>query len=323
MDEASAQRVTIDTRVKAARAAGVMAHTLGQYERADRHLRSSLALALQLEDDAQVAAVYTMLGILRKDQGHFEEALAHFDQAIRFEPEHALKFPWQSKADTLLRLGRIDEAEALYEQALALNKRIHDEEGLAHCLRGLGEIAWRRGDADLAERHLRENEAICRKLNHQRALLWTREHYGNIETVRHHLRAAGEHYAQALERMSSMGDQRGLAEVLAECAHLAVATGRHDLAARWLAMARAGLSALGAKLTPYEEGVIRASENACAQHLDAQTLQRAAVEGVQCWRDADITQVVDDLRALASPAEPTERGRRRRQHIERGGLTDE
>lgn len=298
MDAASAQHAPLDIRAKAARAAGVMAHTLGQYERANRHLQASLALAYQLEDDAQVAAAYTMLGILLKDQGRFDEALAHFDQSIRFEPEDALKFPWQSKADTLLRLGQLDEAETLYQRAMALNKRIHDEEGLAHTLRGLGEIACQRGDADLAERYLRENETICRKLNHQRALLWTRRHFGNIARLRGQWRETSAQYAQALEQMSGMGDQRGVCEVLADSAHLAVATRHYDLAARWLSMARAGFNALGAKLTPHEEGLIGASLNACAEHLDAQALQQVANAGAQDWKDADITRVIDALQTM-------------------------
>lgn len=304
MDEAAAEvpaygtRTPLEIRAKAVRAAGVMAHTLSQYERADKHLQTSLALAYQIEDDAQVAAAYTMLGVLRKDQGRFDEALAYFDQSIPFQLEHALKFPWQSKADTLLRMGRFGEAEALYQQAMALNKRIHDEEGLAHTLRGLGEIAWRRGEADLAERFFRDNEAICRKLDHQRALLLTWQHYGNIARVRGQWREASAQYAHALERMRSMGDQRGLSEVLAECAHLAVATGRYDLAARWLGMARAGFGSLGAKLTPYEEDVLAASQNACAQHLDTQAMQRATSEGAQDWRNGDVSRVIEELRAM-------------------------
>jgi predicted ATPase/transcriptional regulator with XRE-family HTH domain len=297
LDEVSVRPAPLDIRAKAARAAGVMAHALSQFERAARHLLASLALAQQLEDDAQVAAAYTMLGILLKDQGRFDEALAHFDQSIRYGSQESLKFPWQSKADTLLRLGRFDEGEILYQQAMALNKRIHDDEGLAHTLRGLGVIAWQRGDADAAEAYFRENEIIAKRLNHQHALSWTRQHYGNVARLRGQWREASEQYAYALERMSSLGDQWAVCDALAECAHLAVATGHYDLAARWLSMARAGFDALGAKLTPYEEGVLEATLSACAQHLDAQAIQHAASEGQRDWYAGDVTRVIDVLQA--------------------------
>jgi predicted ATPase/transcriptional regulator with XRE-family HTH domain/Tfp pilus assembly protein PilF len=298
MDETSAPHASLDIRAKAARAAGVMAHALSQFERAARHLLASLALAQQLEDDAQVAAAYTMLGILLKDQGRFDEALEHFDQSIRYGSPESLKFPWQSKADTLLRLGRFDEGEILYQQAMALNKRIHDDEGLAHTLRGLGVIAWQRGDADAAEAHFRENEIIAKRLNHQHALSWTRQHYGNVARIRGQWREASEQYAYALERMSNLGDQWALCDALAECAHLAVATGHYDLAARWLSMARAGLSALGAKLTPYEDSVLEATLSACARHLDAQAMQRATNDGAQDWHNGDIARVIDALQTM-------------------------
>jgi tetratricopeptide (TPR) repeat protein len=209
-----------------------------------------------------------------------------------------LKFPWQSKANALLRLGRFDEAELLYQQAMALNRHIGDDEGLAHTLRGLGEIAWRRGDAVAAEKYVRDNEVLCRKLNNERGLSFTAQLLGDAARTRGDWGVATERYAEALARMERMGNRLGLCEVLAGCGHLAVATGHHDLAARWLGMARAGFDALGAKLTPYEEGVIAASLNACARHLDARTMQRATNDGVQDWHDADVMRVVDTLQRM-------------------------
>jgi predicted ATPase/DNA-binding XRE family transcriptional regulator len=298
MDETSSPHAPLDIRAKAARAAGVMAHVLGQYDRADRYFQTSLALASQLEDNEQIAATYVGLGVLRKDQGRFDDALSFFDQAIPLEPEHALKFPWQSKADMLRRLGRFDEAEALFQQALALNRRNGDDEGLAHTLRGLGEIAYRRGDTESAEKYIRENEVLCRKLNHERGLSWTAHHYGDIARVRGDWREAAERYADALTQMNQLGDRYGACEVLTDCAQLAVLTGHYDLAARWLGMARAGFDALGAKLTPYKESLIADTLNTYAQHLDGQTMQRATNDGAQDWRDGDITRVVDALQTM-------------------------
>ena len=286
---------TADTRAKAARAAGTMSHTLGQYERADQHFQHSLGLAYQIEDDIQVAACYQMLGTVRKDQGRFEEALSYFDQSIKLQSPETLKFPWQSKADTLLRLGRFDEAETLYQQAAALNKRIHDEEGLAHTYRGLGEIAWRRGDAAAAEAFFRQNEAICLRLNHAHALSWTHQHRGNIARVRGQWREAALQYAEALTQMSRLGNRHGICEVLLEGAHLAVQMGQYALAAQWLGMGQAGLDALGAKLTPYENGLIALSSNACAQQLDAQTMRHATQAGVHRWQAWEIDGVIAAL----------------------------
>jgi tetratricopeptide (TPR) repeat protein len=282
MDDPQA-RIPLDIRAQAERAAGVMLLMLSQFEQADQHYQAALQLAYQLEDDEQVAAVYGNLGILREQQGRFDEALAYFDESIPFQPEHALKFPWQSKADTLLRLGRFDEAATLYRQAMDLNKRIGDEEGLAHTLRGLAEVSWRCGDADTAENLLRENEAICQKLNHTRGFSWTAQQLGNVARLRGQWQLAAERYAEALAHMQDMGDKLGLCEVMAECAHLAVCKSDYALAARWLGIAQAGRRAIKAKLTPHEESLLAASLAACAQHLDDEALQQLLHQGVDDW----------------------------------------
>jgi predicted ATPase/DNA-binding XRE family transcriptional regulator len=294
-----AARAPLDLRAKATRAAGYMAHTLGQYDRAEKHFSVSLSLSYELEDDEQVAAAYVGLGNLRREQGRFDESLSYFDRAIPLEPEPALKFPWQNKADLLLRLGRLDDAAALYEQAMALNKRIGDEEGMAHTLRGLGEVAWRRGDTITAEHYFRENDVIARKLHHAIGLALTQKHFGNIACVRGHWAEAAEHYAEALTQMSQMGDRRGVCEVLAACVHLAVVTGRFELAAQWLSMAEVGFRPLNAKLTPHELSLMETYLAQCTTQLAPDVLAQALARGAQIWDEGDVEQVVaqviDDL----------------------------
>ncbi len=270
MDEA-ASTTPLDIRAKALRAAGTMAQMLCQYERTDQHFLAALALAYRLEDDEQVAATYCSLGILRKEQGQFDEALSYFDQSISFQSERGLKFPWQSMADTLLRMGRFDEAEKFYRQAMALNKVIGDEEGLAHTLRGLGESAWRQGDADTAERLLQDNAAICRRLNHARALSWTAQQLGNVARTRGHWQQAADYYANAMAEMERLGDQSGLCEVFAEYAQLAVLQQDYAEAVRWLDKAQVGWRAIGAKLTPYEQRQIDGILEQCKLHLTPST----------------------------------------------------
>jgi tetratricopeptide (TPR) repeat protein len=291
--DAATGATSLDVRAKAARAAGVFAHALSLYNRSDEHYHSALALAFQLEEDEQIAATYVDLGILRKDQGRFDEALSYFDQSVVYQSERSLKFPWQSKADTLLRF---DQAEGLYRQAMALNQRIGDEEGLAHTLRGLGEIAWRRGDAELAEGLLRQNEEICRRLNHTRGLSWTSQQLGNIARVRSDWRTAAQHYADALTQLERMGDRWGLCEVLAECGHLAVAMGRYALAARWLSIAEEGFRELDAKLTAYEHALISSSRDQCERQLGAEALHSTSLDAIANWHAEGVAPVVETLR---------------------------
>ena len=244
---------------------------------------AGLTLAYQLEDDDQVASTYCSLGMLRKDQGQFDDALSYFDQSIAVRSERISKFAWQSKADTLLRLGQFDEAKTLYQKALTHNQTIEDEEGIAHMLHGLAEVAWRNGDVLTAEQRLIENEVICQKLNHSRATSWTMQQLGNVARTRGDWRKAGAYYADAHAQMLRMGDTWGLCEALTEYAHLAVA--KHDCAraAQCLSIAQAGWHTIGAKLTQYEQSTITTSLNTCVKHIEPTMMAYLLQQGQDDW----------------------------------------
>ena len=257
----------LNIRVNAVRAAGVMAQMLSLFDRADQHYQDSLKLANRASDPILISAANHNLGTLRKDQGRFEEALVYFDESSQFQPPDMLKFHWQSKADTLQRLGRLDEAKALYEKAMALNQRISDEEGYAHTLRGLAEIACRMGDAGTAEYLLRENEVICRRLNHARGLSWTAQLFGSVAQLRSNWPAARDHYNDALAQMETMGDSWGQCNVSAALGHLSIAEGDYAQALLDLQKAQEGWHRLGAKLMAYEQAEIETGLEQCRLHL--------------------------------------------------------
>ena len=281
--ENAASDTPLDIHAKALRVAGVFAHSLSRFQLADQYYRMAVQIAYQVEDSELVAATYSNWGTLRKDQGKFEEALSYFDQSIALQPEDRLKFPWQSKADTLLRLGRFDEAKTLYEKAQHLNARIGDEEGLAHTLRGLADIAWRTGDPDTAESLVRENEVICRRLNHARALSWTAQLFGNIARVRGDWPVADTHYADAFAQMERMGDEWGMCDITAEQAHLAASQHDYFRAVRGIGMAQAGWNSLNATLTGYEQNLLDTTLNICTRHLTHKQLQQALQNGAEAW----------------------------------------
>ncbi len=252
-------RAAAAVRVDALRVAGLFADLLSLYKLARLYLEASLSLTTELGDKTRAASVHHNLGMLYSNQGQFAEALAEFDRAVPNRPDNTRRFPWESKADTLLRLGRDGEARALYEQTLALNRRIKDDEGIAHTLRGLAVIACRAGDVELAERFVRENESICARMEHKRGLSQSAQLYGDIARARADLPRARERYLEALEQFDKMGDSWGRCNVQAALGQVMAALGDAAQARQCFAAAQAGWQSLGAKLTPYEEDAIRAT----------------------------------------------------------------
>jgi hypothetical protein len=64
-------------------------------------------------------------------------------------------------------------------------------------------------------------------------------------------------------------------------------------------MAQAGFRALGAKLTPYEAGLIAASLDACAEALGPEALELAMASGGRLWDTNGAAAVIAALRAIA------------------------
>lgn len=255
-------------RAEASRAAGSFAQLMGRHAEADRLLGDALALAARAGDAHLRASTLHNIGMLREDEGRFDEALHEYDRSEIGRHESTLKFPWQSKADALLRLGRDDEAQALYEKALALNRRLRDDEGYAHVMRGLSKIACRAGDLVLAERLARENELICARLDHMRGLTLGAQLYGDIALGRGAFDIARAHYEEAMALMDSMGDRIGRCSVLAALGAVAVAAGEPARALALLREAQDGWRALNIRLTEHEAASVRAAMSRCAAAAD-------------------------------------------------------
>jgi len=67
-------------------------------------------------------------GALRLAQGRPVLALADFDHVLRYRPDHAMA--WENRGVVLERLGRVDEATASHERALALYRDLGFEPGV-------------------------------------------------------------------------------------------------------------------------------------------------------------------------------------------------
>ena len=130
---------------------------------------------------------------------------------------------------------------------------------------------------------MRENEVICRRLNHTRALSWTAQLFGNIARVRGDWLVADTHYADAFAQMERMGDEWGMCDLLMDQAYLAVAQHDYTVATRCIGQAQTGWRVLNATLTAYEQNLLDTALSACARHLTHTQLQQALQHGADEW----------------------------------------
>ena len=88
------------------------AHSITLAERAARH-------ALTIDDPGANAHAHALLSRIHSVRGEFEQALAEADRATALNPSDT--FIAEARAETLLMLGRTDEAIVLAERALPLD----------------------------------------------------------------------------------------------------------------------------------------------------------------------------------------------------------
>jgi len=130
-------------------------------------LRGIVRLAGQVNDEAAMSAARdsaiqhnvdgaegkSVLGLYHLARKEFDLAVNAFRAVLAVQPTDA--WTWVHLGQSLLMMGRIDEAEASYEQAL----RNSPNEVLAH--RDLAIVARRRGDIAQYEKHLAECERLA------------------------------------------------------------------------------------------------------------------------------------------------------------------
>ncbi|MBK6922541.1 MAG: tetratricopeptide repeat protein [Deltaproteobacteria bacterium] len=131
----------------------------------------SLVERLGEEGDLRGARMHNELGVMARDLGRLDDALAHHTRALailreRLGPEHPdVALSLNNLGTTLVDLGRLDDALASYEQARAIFVATFGEDhpDVANALSNEAEVYWRRGDleqaAALMARVLAVNEA--------------------------------------------------------------------------------------------------------------------------------------------------------------------
>jgi tetratricopeptide (TPR) repeat protein len=138
---------------------GLFAFWQGEHEHARERNEAALAAASAAGDDEALALAHLGMSRVAVDDGDHERARTHAEQAR----EHARDLgpamgqaPLHLHAQAVRQAGDYDEAAALFEQSLELNRRIGDEGMVGVELHNLGHVEIHRGNVDAAERYFAE-----------------------------------------------------------------------------------------------------------------------------------------------------------------------
>jgi tetratricopeptide (TPR) repeat protein len=138
---------------------GLFAFWQGKHEHARERNEAALAAANSSGDDEALALAYLGMSRVAVDDGDHERARTHAEQARKHARDLGPAMgqaPLHLHAQAVRQAGDYDEAAALFEQSLELNRRIGDEGMVAVELHNLGHVEIRRGNVDEAERYFAE-----------------------------------------------------------------------------------------------------------------------------------------------------------------------
>lgn len=266
----------------AARGTSYLAAGLNQYDDAMALLSHALQCAMQAEDDVMVARTYSGLGMVAKDAGDFDAALAFLEDGLRLwqrtDPAQ-LRFPQVLKASVLMRMGDVEVARALYAIVLDACERAQDTEGTATALRGLAEAAWRQGAPGEAASLLERAIALCDGIGNKRGNAWAYHQMGNALRASGDFAAARAWLARSLTETRAFGDQAACLEILVSMAELDADCGDAMSAARTLATVAASIRQTRVSLTAFEQAAIARCRQRCRAALSAADYARAEQEG--------------------------------------------
>jgi predicted ATPase/class 3 adenylate cyclase len=147
-------------RCKALWAVGQICSYSGRYEEAQRYLYEALAIAQHHGDRRMVAAIQNYLALAALGQGDRALAYVHSKEALELAKASGSRRDIAVASNALAQLqrldGRLDEAERLYDEVVALARELRDQEFGAIGTLGLAMVAIGRGDAGRARELLRE-----------------------------------------------------------------------------------------------------------------------------------------------------------------------
>ena len=137
-------------RLKALFGAGLLAHRLGDYQRAEALMQERLALARRLEDAEAVASSLIGIGLAAHGLGDHERAAAAYTEGA--ELARAGGYTWflavatGNLADLAAGAGRLRAGEGLASRkASDSSVELGDERKIVEILVGLGTVASREG----------------------------------------------------------------------------------------------------------------------------------------------------------------------------------
>jgi tetratricopeptide (TPR) repeat protein len=134
------------------------------YEAATSHLHEALRSFRQLDEGYGVAHVTTFMGMVALMRGDEGQAISMFEEGLavarRIGDRSSTYISLYNLAQAALSRSDYDEAALLFEEGVTLSEQMRDRANVAYCLEGLAVVANARGEAERSGRLIGAAEGL-------------------------------------------------------------------------------------------------------------------------------------------------------------------
>jgi len=160
--------VELLTRIRTLEVRSPVLHTLGEYDACLLNDETLLKLAQESQDQDRLAEAYFLHGALLHDLGNFPEAVEALDESAKIAKDVGNKGTEAKvigyKVLPLIRLGKINEAEQITNEAIRLAEAANDDLVLARNLTNIAVYYTNIGDTSQAVEMLQRQLEITTRL---------------------------------------------------------------------------------------------------------------------------------------------------------------
>ena len=168
LERALAATGAVDAIARAAAldAAGVLAETQGDFDRAEALHTEALALSRQAANQTGIARALGNLGVVAADRGDEAQAMTFLEESLALsralDDAQMVATALNDLGGLAYSRGDLDRAESLLQESLALRRTSGSESEIARSLNNLGAVALHRGDDIQACRLFEESLSLYR-----------------------------------------------------------------------------------------------------------------------------------------------------------------
>jgi tetratricopeptide (TPR) repeat protein len=171
------------------------------------------------------------LGIIRQEQGRYDEAVKMFKESLKIFKELGDK---KGIADNIYEVGnvyfwkgRYDEAIKSYNESLKIFKELGDKNGIALALAQMGMIHEEQGRYDEAVKMFKESLKISKELGNKKEIAINLHELGNVYYLKGRYDEAIKSYNESLKIKKELGNKRGIPVTFGQLGKIYLFQGRY------------------------------------------------------------------------------------------------